>query len=64
MYFDSLQALLFMEGHGAYVWFVYLVTVLVIAAVLIAPVRRRKRLLARLNAELGQSQTSSRRSKV
>ena len=64
MYFDSLQALLFMEGHGAYVWFVYLVTVLVIAAVLIAPVRRRKRLLARLSAELGQSQTSSRRSKV
>jgi heme exporter protein D len=64
MYFDSLQALLFMEGHGAYVWFVYLVTVLVIAAVLIAPVRRRKRLLAGLNAELGQSQTSSRGSKA
>jgi heme exporter protein D len=64
MYFDSLQALLFMEGHGAYVWFVYLVTVLVIAAVLIAPVRRRKRLLARLNAELGQTQTSSRGSKA
>jgi heme exporter protein D len=60
MYFDNLQALLFMEGHGVYVWTVYLVTVVVVAAVLIAPVRRRKRLLARITAELRQSQASMR----
>ena len=64
MYFDSLQTLLFMEGHGVYVWTVYLVTIVVIAAVLIAPVRRRNRLLTRVNAEFGQSQTSTRGGKA
>ena len=51
MYFDSLQSVLFMEGHGIYVWAAYLVTLLVIIAVLSIPVRRRKRLLGQLAAE-------------
>jgi heme exporter protein D len=52
MYFDNLQAMLFMEGHGVFVWAAYLVTLLVIAIVLIAPVRRRRRVLLQLGAEL------------
>jgi heme exporter protein D len=51
MYFDSLQALLVMDGHGAYVWVAYAVTLLVIVAVLVVPVRRRKHFLAQLGAE-------------
>jgi heme exporter protein D len=51
MYFESLQALLLMDGHGVYVWSAYAVTLVVIAAVLIIPQRRRKRLLQQLSVE-------------
>lgn len=51
MYFDSLQSLLHMDGHGVYVWVAYLVTFLVIIAVLSVPIRRRRRLLSQLSAE-------------
>lgn len=56
MYFDNLQSLLFMEGHGVYVWAAYLVTVLVIMAALTVPVRRRRRLLGQLAAETTRRQ--------
>ena len=52
MYFDSLQSLLTMGGHGVYVWTAYLVTAAVIAATLLAPRYRRKRFLQQLAAEL------------
>jgi heme exporter protein D len=45
MYFDSLQAALSMDGHGAYVWTAYLMTLLVLAIMLILPIRRQKALL-------------------
>jgi len=59
MYFESLHALFTMEGHGAYVWAAYLVTILVIVAVLIAPVRRRKRFLLQLAGELKRSKIAA-----
>ena len=58
MYFDSLQALLHMEGHGIYVWMAYLVTVAVITAVLIVPLRRRRQFLVQLAAEASRAQTA------
>lgn len=58
MYFDSLHALLVMEGHGVYVWMAYLVTVVVIAVALILPVRRRYRFLLQLAAELRRVQVA------
>ena len=51
MYFDNFNAALAMGGHGFYVWLAYAVTLAVIAAVLIAPLRRRKRLLRQLAVE-------------
>jgi len=51
MYFDSLQAAMAMDGHGAFVWSAYGVTVLVVAGVLLAPLRRRHRLLRQLAAQ-------------
>ncbi|MDZ7784947.1 MAG: heme exporter protein CcmD [Halioglobus sp.] len=45
MYFDNMQAVLSMGGHGVYVWSAYAVTAVVIAAVLIVPTQRRRRLL-------------------
>ncbi len=56
MYFDSLHALLTMEGHGVYVWTAYLLTIVVIAAALLGPLRRRKRFLLQLAAELKRAQ--------
>lgn len=52
MYFDSLGALLTMDGHGVYVWSAYLVTITVIAVTLLAPRYRRKRFLQQLAVEL------------
>jgi heme exporter protein D len=52
MYFDSLQSLLIMDGHGVYVWTAYLVTIMVLVAALLAPLHRRKRFLQQLAAEL------------
>lgn len=51
MYFDSLTAVLNMDGHGVYVWLAYGVTLAVIAAILVAPLRRRNRLLRQLAME-------------
>ena len=59
MYFDSFQALLTMNGHGIYVWPAYLITIVVIMAVLIAPVRRRNRLLGQLAAELRRAKSAT-----
>jgi heme exporter protein D len=58
MYFDSLHALLAMDGHGVYVWTAYGVTGLVIAAGLLAPLRRRKRFLLQLAAELKRAKVA------
>jgi len=56
MYFDSIEALLNMNGHGGYVWAAYLISIVVIAAILIAPVRRRKNILQQLAGELKRKQ--------
>ena len=60
MYFDSLGSALAMNGHGFYVWTAYLVTITVIALLLIAPMRRRKRLLRRLAGEYRRAQPAMR----
>lgn len=56
MYFDSLQALLVMDGHGAYVWTAYAVSIAVIAVALLVPMRRRKTFLLQLSAERKRAQ--------
>lgn len=52
MYFESLGALLAMEGHGAYVWSAYAGSLLVLVAVLTGPGRRRRRVLRQVRAAL------------
>jgi heme exporter protein D len=56
MYFESVEQILRMDGHGAFVWSAYLITVVVLAGVLIAPGRRRKQFLRQLAGELKRSQ--------
>ncbi|TDG13906.1 heme exporter protein CcmD [Seongchinamella unica] len=52
MYFDSLQAVLYMDGHGPYVWAAYIITVAVILLILWAPVGRKTRFIQQLQGEL------------
>lgn len=56
MYFDSLGAMLHMDGHGSYVWSAYLITLIVLAILLLAPRRRQRRILQQLDGELRQRQ--------
>ncbi len=51
MYFDSLQAALYMDGHGAFVWAAYAITFIVIGLLLLTPERRRRRILRELEGE-------------
>ncbi len=56
MYFDSLHALWYMDGHGAYVWAAYGITLLVLLALLMLPRRRQRRLLEDVAGELRRAQ--------
>ena len=52
MYFDSLQAALNMDGHGAFVWSAYAITAVVIVLILVRPGRRARRALRRIDNEV------------
>ncbi len=52
MYFHSLQAMLAMDGHGAFVWSAYLVAAIVVALMVVVPGRRQRRILRELGGEL------------
>ena len=56
MYFDSLQALLQMDGHGPYVWAAYGITAIVLLSMLLAPRRRARQQLQQLAGELKRQQ--------
>jgi heme exporter protein D len=56
MYFDSLQAVIEMEGHGAFVWSAYAITLAVLLIMLLAPRRRSREQLRRLAGELRRQQ--------
>ena len=45
MKFDSLEAFFLMDGHGAFVWFAYAITLLVLSINLWWPRRVRKQLI-------------------
>jgi heme exporter protein D len=58
MQFDSLAAALAMEGHGAYVWSVYLIAVLVVTFLLLGPVLRSRRILLERRGDLRREQAA------
>lgn len=55
MYFESLAAALQMDGHGAFVWSAYLITLGVIFFILYAPRRRERRFLRQLEGQIRRS---------
>lgn len=52
MYFESLAALASMDGHGAYVWSAYAIVFAVLGALVVRPLARQHRLLARVRRRL------------
>ena len=58
MYFDSVSAMLAMDGHGVYVWSAYFIAIAVVVALLLAPGRRRRKFLQNLSGELKRQQGS------
>ena len=59
MYFDSVSSLVAMDGHGAFVWSAYGITAVVLVALLVAPMRRRRRLMAELKGEARRAAANS-----
>jgi heme exporter protein D len=56
MYFETLEAAMSMDGHGAYVWSAYALTVLVVIYLVISPGRRQRRMLRELRGEIRRKQ--------
>jgi len=56
MYFESISAALQMDGHGGYVWSAYFITAIVVAIVLILPLRREKAFIKGLQGTLKRQQ--------
>jgi heme exporter protein D len=56
MYFENLAALIAMEGHGAYVWSAYGITLTVLLGLVISPILRRRQLLKELKMQLRRQQ--------
>ena len=42
MYFDSLQQLLWMNGHGVYVWSSFVISILVMVGLIVRPLKQKQ----------------------
>jgi heme exporter protein D len=56
MYFKTLESALTMDGHGAFVWSAYGLTVAVVIYLLLAPGRRQRKILRSLRGEIQRNQ--------
>lgn len=57
MYFSSLTDLIYMDGHGLYVWSVYGVAALILGVLALAPVLSRRRFIRDEAQRLRRGQT-------
>jgi heme exporter protein D len=63
MYFTSLNELVTMGGHGGYVWSAYIVSLIVIIALLVVPARQCRAELRRIAAQAASSTQRKAKSK-
>tara|TARA_R110000787_G_scaffold38998_14_gene97903 strand:- start:5921 stop:6103 length:183 start_codon:yes stop_codon:yes gene_type:complete len=52
--FETMLEFLAMGGHGAYVWSAYAISIVVLIALVVAPLRRRSKFLAANDRRRGQ----------
>lgn len=61
MYFDSLQQLLLMNGHGVYVWSSFAISIAVMIGLIVRPLKQKQAAIKniQLQMKLQASKTSS-----
>mgnify|MGYP006100772835 CR=1 FL=1 len=57
MYFENFTELIAMEGHGTYVWTVYILATLVCAALIVGLRLKKRRLVNDLDSQLRREET-------
>lgn len=55
MYFETINEIIHMAGHGAYVWTAYGISALVLGALVVMPIRQYRKELMRLRDRAKQS---------
>ncbi len=60
MYFETFQAALTMDGHGVYVWAAFAITLVVLAALVITPLRRTRQLQRELAGQYRRAAAQTR----
>ncbi|CAH0990386.1 hypothetical protein SIN8267_00478 [Sinobacterium norvegicum] len=58
MHFDSMQALIEMNGHGSYVWTAYAIAFVVLLSLIVQPLRAKKQFIRVQKNELRRQQRS------
>jgi heme exporter protein D len=66
MYFDSLQQLLLMNGHGVYVWSSFAISIAVMIGLIVRPLKQKQAAInnIQLQVKLQASKTSSAQQEV
>ena len=64
MYFESIAAAMEMDGHGAYVWSAYLISIVVLTYLIWSPFRRRRSLEVQVRGELRRAESGVERSRI
>ena len=52
MYFDSIQQLVYMDGHGVYVWSAFIITMVVMLGLIIKPLCQKKQELKNIRLHI------------
>jgi heme exporter protein D len=58
MYFDSLQQLIFMDGHGIYVWSAFIISLTVMLGLVIKPLWQKKQELKNIQLHIKLQQVN------
>lgn len=58
MYFDSLQQLIFMDGHGIYVWSAFIISLTVMLGLVIKPLCQKKQELKNIQLHIKLQQVN------
>jgi heme exporter protein D len=57
MYFDSINDLIHMAGHGVYVWSAYVISISVLIGLVVYPVRKHRRALHDIRQRIAQQES-------
>ena len=63
MFFESLEALFFMNGHGIYVWSAYGLAIALMLYLGLAPVLRKKNILRQVEVDIKREQMRAEQNK-